>query len=117
MKETSISEEDANSVTKDVIRAVIRISENIKVITGPMLRELTNSVLLQHGLEVERLENTRVGLPLYELKKLKQEGKVNGEISNQIWKEFDNVNSIVRRLKGNGRKTHKLLPEITKDLV
>lgn len=117
LKETSISEKDAERVTIEVVRSVIRICESIKVITGPMLRELTNSVLLQFGLEVERLENTRVGYPLYELKKIKDQGRVNGEVNRHVWNEFENVRSIIKRLKENNGKPKELLPKITKGLI
>jgi len=103
MEETSISETDANKVAIEVCRSIVRISKSVKIITGPMLRELTNSVLLQFGLEIERLQNTRIGVPFFELTKMEKEGKVNGEITEKIWNEYWNVKLIIDELRRSGR--------------
>jgi ribonucleoside-triphosphate reductase len=99
LKETSIMEENARIVTEDVTRLIISITSKTFVVTGPMIREITNTMLLKHGLECIRLQYTRVGFPMFELKKLKEAGKTNGEISKHVWNEFNNVETIIEGLE------------------
>ncbi len=99
LRETDISEDEADIVATGVLRLVIKICGAIEVITSPMIREITNVVLLQHGLEVERLQHTRIGIPMFDLKKLNEKGRLNGELSKHVQTEYDNVNKIILKIK------------------
>lgn len=99
LKETSISEENARKVTDNVVRFLVNI--NIKLITAPLIREVTNVQLLKLGLEKERLENTRIGFPRYDLAQIYDNNYSwkfkNKLILNHIDKEFGDVNTLIEK--------------------
>ena len=102
LKETSISEENAKKVVKQVTRNIISMSSNIKHITSPMIREITNATLLQYGLEEERLRYTRIGFPYYDLEKLvknNNKSETDVKILEHIISEFFNVKKIIKIIK------------------
>ena len=99
LKETNISEENAKKVTDNVVRFLVNI--NLKLITAPLIREITNVQLLKLGLEKERLENTRIGFPRYDLTQI-YNSKYSWEIKNKlilnhIDKEFKDVNILIKK--------------------
>ena len=78
LKETSIGIKDAEKIALEVKREIV--FSGIKLITAPLLRELTNSVIIKlsanlKGIKKEeyeraRLEDTRIGIPRYDLEQL-----------------------------------------------
>ena len=102
LKETNISEENAEKVTKQVTRNIISMSSNIKHITSPMIREIVNVMLLQFGLEKERLQYTRIGFPRYDLKKIIEDNdkpETNTKISTHIRVEYSNVERLIKTIE------------------
>ena len=98
LKETSISEENAKKVMKEVIRKIIATSSFIEYITSPIIREITNVTLLQYGLEKERLQYTRIGFPRYDLKEIfdnNNNPETDIKITNHIRNEYNNVNNLI----------------------
>ena len=65
IKETELDRKIAEQIAKEVHAFII--SNNLKIVTGPLLREISNVFLLSHNLEIHRLKNTRIGLPYYDL--------------------------------------------------
>jgi anaerobic ribonucleoside-triphosphate reductase len=65
LKETELSEQDAEKITLDVFRFVT--SSNLKILTAPLIRELVSYSLLRFGFEIARLQNTRIGFPYNDL--------------------------------------------------
>ncbi len=68
VKETSLSPEQAMRIAKETFRRLK--SMNLKFLSGPLIREVVCSVLLEHGLEKARAEYTRLGLPVYDVRSL-----------------------------------------------
>jgi len=102
IKETNLNEKDAKLVTLDVTRSIIAISGNISYITAPMIREITNTILLKHGFEKERLKNTRIGFPYYDLEKLVESNntlEANIKILEHIKNEFSNVKKLIKLIE------------------
>ena len=102
LKETNISEENAEKIVKQVARSIISMSSNIKYITSPMIREIVNATLLQYGLEKERLRYTRIGFPYYDLEKLvknNDQSETNVKILEHIKNEFFNVKKLIKITK------------------
>ena len=65
MNEAGLTRADAHLVA---IRVMDRIaSSGIKFLSGPLIREMCNSVLAEFGLEKERMMYTRVGVPMHDL--------------------------------------------------
>ena len=99
LTETNISKENAEKITRQVTRNIISMSSNIKHITSPMIREITNATLLQYGLEEERLRYTRIGFPYYDLEKLiknNNKSETDIKILKHIKSEFSNVEKIIK---------------------
>ena len=101
-KETNISEENAKKITKDITRKIIGISSLIPYLTSPMIREVTNTTLLQYGLTEERLQYTRIGFPRYDLKKIFENNnkpETDIKIVKHIRNEFYNVEELIKAIK------------------
>lgn len=67
-RETSLTFSERHFVAKDVVRFIVAL--NLKFLSGPLIREITNVILLQHGHEKARLEYTRIGFPFHDLQEI-----------------------------------------------
>jgi len=102
LRETNISKENAKKTTKDVIRKIIAISSLIPYFTSPMIREITNTTLLQYGFTEERLQYTRIGFPMYDLKRIFENSnkpETDAKILEHIKNEFSNVEDLINAIK------------------
>jgi len=99
LKETNISKFNAKKITEQVLRFLV--SANLKLITAPLIREVVNVHLLKNGFENERLQYTRIGLPVYDLNQIFNERieskEVVSEIMNWIITEFHEVNKLINK--------------------
>ncbi|HUT04084.1 MAG TPA: anaerobic ribonucleoside-triphosphate reductase [bacterium] len=68
IRETDIDAGTAEQIGLEVEEQLFRSS--IKVVTAPLVRELVNSKLVEHGLEEARRYHTRLGVPLYDVNEL-----------------------------------------------
>ncbi|MEW5801561.1 MAG: anaerobic ribonucleoside-triphosphate reductase [bacterium] len=68
VRETYIDEDTAIRISKEVESQII--ASNLKVITAPLVRELVDAKLIEHGLEKARWMHTRLGMPLYDVNQL-----------------------------------------------
>ncbi len=82
LKETSISKLNAQKVTENVTRFLILA--NLEFITAPLIREVVNTHLLKVGLEQERLQYTRIGLPFFDLDEIFTNTDKSKEIVSKI---------------------------------
>jgi len=102
LKETDISENDARHTMKQVIR--ILIGADLKIVTSPMIREITNTVLLQKGLEIIRLQYTRIGFPYFDLtERFKERENSSDEIINHVKNEYENVSKLIKTIQTANR--------------
>ncbi|UCH03474.1 MAG: anaerobic ribonucleoside-triphosphate reductase [Candidatus Thorarchaeota archaeon] len=68
VREALLSQANAQLVA---LRVMDRIAASgIKFLSGPLIREMCNSVLAELGFEKERILYTRVGVPMYDLNQL-----------------------------------------------
>ena len=99
LKETNISKINAKKITEQVVRFLV--SANLNLITSPLIREIVNVHLLQNGFEQERLQYTRVGLPVYDLNRIFNEQneskEVVSEIMNWIITEYHELNNLIKK--------------------
>jgi ribonucleoside-triphosphate reductase len=65
LRETLISTEMAEKVSIEAEKTIIE--SKIKFITAPLIREVVNEKLILHGLEEERKQHTRLGLPIFDV--------------------------------------------------
>jgi len=68
IRETGIGKEIAETIGLEVEEEISRWK--IKTLTAPLIRELVDVKLLEHGLEEERKKHTRLGAPLYDVKNI-----------------------------------------------
>ncbi|MFX1388657.1 MAG: hypothetical protein ACFE9Z_01170 [Promethearchaeota archaeon] len=98
LKETNISKINAKKITEEVLRFLV--SANLNLITAPLIREVVNVHLLKNGFEKERLQYTRIGLPVYDLNNIfteKSESKeVVSGIMNWVISEYHDVNKLIK---------------------
>lgn len=98
LKETSISLTNARIIRDQVCREIL--GKKYKILTGPLIRELTCTCLWDNGLEIERGEYTRIGMPYYDFcEHLKNYEP--GEIVDIIEKEYLGVKKLIEYLKYN----------------
>ncbi len=69
-KETNVAPSMADKIAMEVEAQIS--ATKVKVLTAPLIRELVNAKLIEHGLEAERLLHTRLGMPLYDVAQLIQ---------------------------------------------
>lgn len=65
MKETGLTKLIATDIALEVKRFVF--TNNLKIVTAPLIREICNTFLLSRGLEKHRLLYTRIGIPYFDL--------------------------------------------------
>lgn len=68
VKETGIRPEVANIIGVEVEKQINGLA--IETITAPLIRELVDVKLLEYGLETARRKHTRLGSPVYDVKKI-----------------------------------------------
>jgi len=68
MRETSISEDAASIVAREVEKMIEGLE--IEFITAPLIRELTNAKLVEYGLSKIRKQHTRLGVPLFDARQI-----------------------------------------------
>ena len=99
LKETNISKINAKKITEQVVRFLV--SANLNLVTSPLIREIVNVHLLQNGFEQERLQYTRVGLPVYDLNRIFNEQNESKEvismIMNWIITEYHDLNKLIKK--------------------
>ncbi len=97
IKETSLSEKDAEKVTLDVFRFIA--SSNLKILTAPLIRELVSYTLSKFGFEIARLQNTRIGFPYSDLEEKIDECQDVNELKEFIYQgvvnEFNEVKKLI----------------------
>jgi len=102
LKETDISDADANKVVREVVRKIVAMSSFIEHLTSPMIREITNTTFLQLGFEEERPQYTRIGIPRYDLKEIyKNNSKHDADIivAKHIRTEYSNVDDLIKLIR------------------
>ena len=68
MRETGLSPEIGSIIAIEVEKQVKAMA--VKNITAPLIRELVDVKLLEYGLEDARRKHTRLGVPVYDVKKI-----------------------------------------------
>lgn len=105
VKETDLTKDQARFITNETVRTLIFIGNNAKYLSGPLIREIVCIKLLENGFEIARLLYTRIGFPKYDLQQLldtKSSNEINGEITNHVLKENNNVDKLIIKLTNNG---------------
>ena len=70
--ETNASEELAEEISTDACKELKKL--DVDYLTAPMIREIVNTKLVEHGLETLRRKYTRVGIPVYNITNLIKNG-------------------------------------------
>lgn len=72
IKETNIDEASAKMIAREVELDISKL--HVKYLTAPLIREMVNVKLLEHGFESARMRYTRLGMPVYDTRQLIYEG-------------------------------------------
>jgi ribonucleoside-triphosphate reductase len=72
VKETGLDRRVAEEIALEVEETIRR--SKIKFISAPLIREIVNVKLLERGLEKERANYTRLGLPVYDVTQIIEKG-------------------------------------------
>ncbi len=68
VREASLDVTTAEKISREVEDQIVL--SNIKVITAPLIREMVDAKLVEHGLESARRKHTRLGVPLYDAERI-----------------------------------------------
>ncbi|MFC1855883.1 anaerobic ribonucleoside-triphosphate reductase [Thermodesulfobacteriota bacterium] len=68
IRETLLDKDTADTISIEVEEQIKK--SNIKILTAPLVRELVDAKLVEHGLERARKMHTRLGMPLYDVEQL-----------------------------------------------
>ena len=95
VKETHLPKELAEVVARETETELRRL--NLDFTSGPLIREIVNVKLLEHGYESARSDYTRLGMPVYDASQLIETGPRDGrenpeashrEMANSIFREY-----------------------------
>ncbi|HIE34056.1 MAG TPA: anaerobic ribonucleoside-triphosphate reductase [Candidatus Altiarchaeales archaeon] len=104
IKETRIDRKWAERIARGVEKELERM--RLDYVTAPLIREIVNVKLLEHGLEKERARYTRLGMPVFDVKNLiERPHKENANLqynpetvhklmADQISKEYSLINVL-----------------------
>ncbi|MEE8638159.1 MAG: anaerobic ribonucleoside-triphosphate reductase, partial [Candidatus Margulisiibacteriota bacterium] len=68
IRETNVDREIAEVIGEEVEEQIKRL--HLRTVTAPLIRELVDVRLLEHGLEEARRRHTRLGSPLFDVKEI-----------------------------------------------
>ncbi len=85
LKETNLSREIAENIAKESENELRRLK--LKFVSAPLIREIVNVKLLEHGFEEARCSYTRLGLPIYDVSQILKSKKIE-KVGEQIFKEY-----------------------------
>ena len=68
VKETGVRQKVADEIAAAIEEEMANMK--LKYVTAPLIRELVNVKLLEHGYESVRMKYTRLGMPVYDIKQL-----------------------------------------------
>src|SRR5262245_45044314 len=70
VRETGLATDDAERIALEVEQQIDR--SGMKGLTAPMIRDLVDAKLLEHGLVTEYRANSRLGVPIYDVDRIIQ---------------------------------------------
>ena len=102
IKETKADSSFSETISREVEKELGRMRLNY--ITAPLIREIVNVKLLEHGMESVRARYTRLGMPVYDVKMLLEVGNreiqqfspevVHKVMSDQITREYSLIDIL-----------------------
>ncbi|MFH1402906.1 MAG: anaerobic ribonucleoside-triphosphate reductase [Candidatus Altiarchaeota archaeon] len=102
VKETKVDSSFAETIALAVEKELGRMRLNY--VTAPLIREIVNVKLLEHGMESVRARYTRLGMPVYDVKNLLEDGTrdiqqyspeaIHKLMSDQITREYSLINIL-----------------------
>lgn len=108
-RETIISPKTARKISREVENELAKIS--LKYVTTPIIREMVNGKLMEYGLEKQRSDYTRLGIPVKNVAALIENG--NRDNANMI----HNPESIHKHVADEALKQYALLKMLPSHLA
>ncbi|MBI5680944.1 MAG: anaerobic ribonucleoside-triphosphate reductase [Methanobacterium sp.] len=107
--ETDASEKLAAEIANNAWKELKKL--DVEYLTAPMIREIVNTKLVEHGLETLRRKYTRVGIPVYNITNLIQNGSRDN--ANMI----HNPETVHKYVADEALKQYALLHILPNDLA
>ncbi len=87
IEETSMPREIAENIARETELELRRL--RLEFISAPLIREVVNVKLLEHGFEEARRDYTRLGMPVYDVGRLlESSSRVRQRISDHVLREY-----------------------------
>lgn len=109
VEETGASQETAFEIASQVWKELKKL--NVEYLTAPMIREIVNTKLVEHGLEDLRSRYTRLGIPVFNITSLIENGSRDN--ANMI----HNPESVHKYVADEALKQYALLQMLPSDLA
>ncbi|MGL6298954.1 MAG: anaerobic ribonucleoside-triphosphate reductase, partial [Methanobacteriaceae archaeon] len=109
VEETGASQELAFEIASEVWKELKKL--NVEYLTSPMIREIVNTKLVEHGLEDLRGKYTRLGIPVYNITNLIENGSRDN--ANMI----HNPETVHKYVADEALKQYALLKMLPGDLA
>ncbi|MDR0900455.1 MAG: anaerobic ribonucleoside-triphosphate reductase [Methanobrevibacter sp.] len=109
VKETGASQETAFEIASQVWKELKKL--NVEYLTAPMIREMVNTKLVEYGLEDLRKQYTRLGIPVFNITSLIENGSRDN--ANMI----HNPESVHKYVADEALKQYALLHMLPSDLA
>ncbi|MGL4670250.1 MAG: anaerobic ribonucleoside-triphosphate reductase [Methanobacteriaceae archaeon] len=109
VQETGASQELAFEIASEVWKELKKL--NVEYLTSPMIREIVNTKLVEHGLEDLRGKYTRLGIPVYNITNLIENGSRDN--ANMI----HNPETVHKYVADEALKQYALLKMLPGDLA
>lgn len=87
-RETGLNIDSAKKISEKLSRKLI--ARDPTFLTSPLIREMVNSLLIEHGFEAERKKHTRIGIPLFDFS-LKYDSIKESKVSNYPFSSIEYV--------------------------
>ena len=99
LRETELDLITAQEIGIEVTKFIV--SNSLKIVTAPLIREIINVCLLKKGYEKARLQYTRVGFPMFDLAKVLESPHLYAqEIVQHVVQEYEAVKKLIEEVEG-----------------
>ncbi len=105
VKEAGMPVELAQKITSETESRLYKFQT--QYLTAPLIREMVNALLVEHGLEEYRHKLTRLGMPIYDVTQL----------LNKAGEDGGNVESLVHQTGGAVFSEYLLLEQLPRDVT
>lgn len=105
VREAGMPVELAQKITSEAEARLYKFETNY--LTGPLIREIVNALLIEHGYEEYRHRLTRLGLPVYDVT----------ELVNRVGDAFESIETVLAQTAQSVFAEYLLLAQLQRDVA